>query len=988
MTPAEREAQLERIAEYLLAHNKVHFNELIKAEKGIISISVEGGSWAQQDDTRTRARAENFASKVSRGQAELFVKQIVDRTVYLDPSMSLLSVDNNPAKRARMEAHVMDSILQGFKWDEKKGTITRDKDKYDEKTGTWERIGYGSLTFFGNDETWMDYANLEVARRQKEQTIDPTMFLIEHKLKEVLMETVEKSYFGEDSLAIATIIMGDTPLIDAGFPAIDVTSSEYDDVKKRVVPQLENIFGTFTETMYEDMEDFNSGSLTSFFDSRLHRAPENYFDYLVEPPDTSGVDARLFVTDEKERRKILNKWIGELGGISDPSNKIHALDDFEIKAHGDTNRDLIGTENKFGLLGDITNKYFQEGKVLDWVPKAAIEKNQEPFQFVLESVKDEFDQYFMPDVVDTGPIIGIDQGEAIDTGITEKAPLSWYELRVQQEARILRQQAYEDPSKAGTALKNELFGKKDYWVDDIPVDAKRVSPEVWADWTHFVTEYGLSAALTYIVPQLQSAVGSFKMSSFDRDKAEAQAKDFFKRKSIKWADIPMEQQQVIISQIETRGGMDVERAVRLPSTGNIGIDPNEQIDAGITADPEALFGESLKEFATGIVDKQAEMKSFQQILNNPLSLIYDVFKEKNILNPDVSTAFMENLDRNVAPIIARKVAAGQYSSINEIRQEIESQIETLPAYDVSGIDYDRQTGSEMPSFPSGALPAFRAKPQTPKFDVAGFTPELQEIGMENPELAGFVQQQMMVPGFEKEWQQAAQRQLRHDREADQQLQEDRLSSFQSAYDRAVAGGDESVIAQAQANLDSAQAQFDRETGASFTTYAVDPATLGVEGAPFLPAETVKRFYSGLDPVEKSIRGKIVPTGTVSTTGIQQEGLFGATGQYVTPAGQPGEGTVFNIYGPAQQQTLAGMAKMMTTPGMTQQQFFESKLPGFQQRFEASPFFTQQQKRLEQEEVTQQRRTEAEEKAEERAAESKRRSMLRGSSALSVFSRRQ
>jgi len=83
-----------------------------------------------------------------------------------------------------------------------------------------------------------------------------------------------------------------------------------------------------------------------------------------------------------------------------------------------------------------------------------------------------------------------------------------------------------------------------------------------------------------------------------------------------------------------------------------------------------------------------------------------------------------------------------------------------------------------------------------------------------------------------------------------------------------------------------------------------------------------------------------------------------------------------------------MAQMMTTPGMTQQQFFESKLPGFQQRFEASPFFTQQQQRLEQEKVTQQRRTEAEQEAEERAAESKRRSRLRGSNALAVFGRRQ
>ena len=135
--------------------------------------------------------------------------------------------------------------------------------------------------------------------------------------------------------------------------------------------------------------------------------------------------------------------------------------------------------------------------------------------------------------------------------------------------------------------------------------------------------------------------------------------------------------------------------------------------------------------------------------------------------------------------------------------------------------------------------------------------------------------------------------------------------------------------------------------------------------------------------EKLIRGKVVPTGEVSPTGIQQEGLFGATGQYVTPEGQPGEGTVFNLYGPAQQQTLAGMAKMMTTAGATQREFFEKQLPGFQKRFEASPFFRMEQERLAAETETEERRTESEERAEE----SRRRGRLRGG-ALTVFGRRQ
>ena len=75
--------------------------------------------------------------------------------------------------------------------------------------------------------------------------------------------------------------------------------------------------------------------------------------------------------------------------------------------------------------------------------------------------------------------------------------------------------------------------------------------------------------------------------------------------------------------------------------------------------------------------------------------------------------------------------------------------------------------------------------------------------------------------------------------------------------------------------------------------------------------------------------------------------------------------------------------MKTTAGMTQQEFFESKLPGFQERFEASPFFRMEQERLDAQE--EQKRRMAEEK--ERTEETRRRSRLRGG-AVTVFGRRQ
>jgi len=73
----------------------------------------------------------------------------------------------------------------------------------------------------------------------------------------------------------------------------------------------------------------------------------------------------------------------------------------------------------------------------------------------------------------------------------------------------------------------------------------------------------------------------------------------------------------------------------------------------------------------------------------------------------------------------------------------------------------------------------------------------------------------------------------------------------------------------------------------------------------------------------------------------------------------------------------------TTSGLTSRQFFERELPGFEKRFEQSPFFRMQEQRLKQQEEQKKRRAES----EERAAESRRRGRLRGG-AMTVFGRRE
>jgi len=272
------------------------------------------------------------------------------------------------------------------------------------------------------------------------------------------------------------------------------------------------------------------------------------------------------------------------------------------------------------------------------------------------------------------------------------------------------------------------------------------------------------------------------------------------------------------------------------------------------------------------------------------------------------------------------------------------------------------------------MPGFRLARPTPAFDVSAFSPEIQEIATERPEFASFMQEQMQVPGFQSEWQQSAQRKPTRDRGAEIELQERRLASFQAAYDRAVAGGDESVIAQAQRNLHGAQGQFDRETGASFPVYETytgtryDPKTQRVVEAERTRLAQDYAWYQG------KLMG---PMTRMGPTGIRQE-------DFVKPADLTqleGETTEAFARRQAEErgriaQNLADMAKMKTTAGLTQQEFFEKQLPGFERRFEASPFFQEEQERLEREKEIE----EAKAEAERRRATSRR--------AVTVFGRRQ
>tara|TARA_R100000808_G_scaffold2858_4_gene10704 strand:- start:12305 stop:15217 length:2913 start_codon:yes stop_codon:yes gene_type:complete len=962
-----------KIALILQAYNKVRLRE-ISGDAPVISVQAaieedpdttfdvkdsQYGQYAYQDpNDRFRARIEQRSKVVKDKQAELFVRQIAEDIV-----------NNTGINEETAIDYVASNLFQGADWDESKYVFTPPTE----------------LTPFGN-ASWENYANRTINSWYNRLDRDSSIFLKEHELEAALVQVVEKDRFGPDSELIAHLILGGDKMDSLGY-TIDTSDPQYQSSKQRILPQMPNILSRFNNGMIDLREEFSSGSGKSDFgriiESQIDDDTYVLFGTLAEPVDTTGINYRQFREDPSYREKIVGGWIKEFGGDPNPNDQTFP-DDWVERAHHTANRKIFGSNKEQGEFNSFLNTMFDKKGVVntDTELAATAVGLDNTDQYIVENAKSFLKSRFFT---------------ADDEGLTR------YQRDVQTNAEDYRLDTFrKSPSKANTALKSMLMLDKNLWVEDengelVPVTDKRVSDGTWADWMSMYVQSGEAATKRYIVPQIAGAVAREQSKDFDRSDAESQAKDFFARNGVKWNDIPLQQQQAIISSVESRGGLDVDRAVSPPlqDSSEIIADleeggvPGGYSNTSMGIDPEYMYGEELLEYGSGIIRRRAEAELFDETASNPLNLIYDVLKEKNILNPGVSTGFLDNIDRNVAPLIARRVLTGQYSSIDEIRQEVESQIEALPAYEIRSADYDRQIGATPPTF--AGLPGFRAMPATPEFDVNAFAPELQEIAFDRPELAGFVQQQMMVPGFEKEWQQAAQRQLRHDREADKQLQDERLESFEAARAKSIfAKGEptdtgfigktrEQVVEDAEDFLAQVQAS---DTATEADIIAAESQVREAQSALASGAGAYQKAQAAVTRAEEQYAREVPsPAGTVAGPDWKQQRLASVA--------QPGFMPEYGISAtPAQQQFLSGMAKMMTTPGMTQQQFFESKLPGFQQRFEASPFFRLEQERLEQEKVTQQRRTEAEERAEERAAESKRRSRLRGGSALAVFGRRQ
>ena len=316
-------------------------------------------------------------------------------------------------------------------------------------------------------------------------------------------------------------------------------------------------------------------------------------------------------------------------------------------------------------------------------------------------------------------------------------------------------------------------------------------------------------------------------------------------------------------------------------------------------------------------------------LNNELEeRIMGELRSRGLVSSGTSLAFADHLEKNVvAKMIRRAELGGGVDSMQDITALVDqhmgvfedgerTEAGSLGAFDVFESDYLRQTGDPFnpPMFEGG--PSIRTeKPVEPiVFDEAFKNTELRSIALERPEYAAYLQSQMASTDFKKQWEKASKPQ------------------FDTQKFRTLIGGMDRDSAEFKRNQERLDQIRERYMEMFKTGKAGDQATL----RNMLEQET-KRFKreTGVDPLtgqKKAVPKEFMPGGFAREAARRQA----------------------------------------TTPAMTTEEFITSQLPGFEKRFEESPYYQKEIERGQREDELEQRKAEE----ERRRTEAERRSRLR------------
>ena len=393
--------------------------------------------------------------------------------------------------------------------------------------------------------------------------------------------------------------------------------------------------------------------------------------------------------------------------------------------------------------------------------------------------------------------------------------------------------------------------------------------------------------------------------------------------------------------------------------------------------------------------------SLRQALNTEGSLtklVKEAFRSQGLLGLASSIGYENYLDSKTIPDIVRRIAntggVDDSEQLNRLVADLTKQENLgtprgLPAYMVNEEDYTRQMGPEPPPIPGLEISRYQQAP-APALDTNLIGSKLQNIAYDNPEFAKFIQQEMSLPGFGKDWEREGAEQFDEaafkssvfgdvGQEA-YDLQKRRLDSFENQYEAILARNQKSIedtgeglpqseLDVAETRIADARQHYAREIGSGAGQDPLERKRLEEQGVTFTqtfqqqyqPMKEAKAKQAQLKAQIAALRGKDDPSREARQAREERQAELAAIETEIetlkgpAPIAITAEGE--RVERPGMRRDREGLTttsfrdeqrRRQTTPGMTSAEFFASRLPGFEARYKESPFFKLEQERKERE----------------------------------------
>ena len=438
------------------------------------------------------------------GTVRLLLDQTTDQVIsQIENSTTLngdMLMESGLTLREATKNDVLKNMYLGVSIDEEAGKLVFEANIFDQAT----------------DSVSKNILNRVLNAKGNQLRVDPTMPLVEHMMEPVLLQGAKN---GNISEPLVITLLGTKKMKDLENRLEYFSTLEYEDEssleyaavtdllrhRQNIENAFDSVYNQVTGDYFLDYFDgtrTNKGDFGQFLSGEAEKEGPAFFDVPEILFEQTPVDIEKFDSDAEYLNKTVFGWIGDAGGVENPStylnpNTNEPFNKYEKSGHGEPNR-LIRDQIK-----EFKDSFIKNGEITPAGKDEAHQTNMTPEQWFTTSA------------------FNIVKGFM---GFDPETGMSPYDEFTKQQTEVSRRSAYADNNSAlDKDLKTALFKDRSLWINNQPVDNKRVSDMEWQRYRDIFANNSPEDAMGLIEGDLDAAVAGLEFSNDSNRQARLMA---------------------------------------------------------------------------------------------------------------------------------------------------------------------------------------------------------------------------------------------------------------------------------------------------------------------------------------------------------------------------------------------------------------------------------------------------------------------------------